>query len=336
MQTEAKATKLDLADSHSHHWGVILAGGDGQRLLPLTRRIAGDDRPKQFCAIMDGATLLRQTRRRVSRMLTPWRTLLALTRTHERFYADEVAGLPSSSLLIQPCNRGTAPAILYSLMRVREMDPGAIVAFFPSDHHFTDDEALASDIAAAFAAAAFRSESVVLLGITPESPEVGYGWIEPGAILTSQLGDRIYQVNRFWEKPSTDLALSLMERGCLWNSFIMVGHVCAFLRLIRHTLPHLVESFECIRPSFGTTAERNALSDLYSEIDATCFSQRVLSAHPYALAVLCGKGLGWSDLGEPSRVFSVLERKGVKTEWNFDSGRGEERSAGAGGGRASS
>jgi mannose-1-phosphate guanylyltransferase len=68
------------SDSHSHRWGLILAGGDGKRLLPLTRRIAGDDRPKQFCAVLGNETLLHQTQRRVSRLLQSRRTLLMLTK----------------------------------------------------------------------------------------------------------------------------------------------------------------------------------------------------------------------------------------------------------------
>src|SRR5713226_4576409 len=71
----------------SHRWGVILAGGDGKRLLPLTRRITGDDRPKQFCALTGGETLLKQTRRRVAQIIPEPQTLLILTRTHERYYA---------------------------------------------------------------------------------------------------------------------------------------------------------------------------------------------------------------------------------------------------------
>ncbi len=110
--------------------GVILAGGDGKRLLPLTRRITGDDRPKQFCSVMGEETLLHQTQRRISTLLSPQRTLLVLTRTHEAFYADQVAGIPRSGMLIQPCNRGTAPAIIYSLLHVREMDHEGVVAFF--------------------------------------------------------------------------------------------------------------------------------------------------------------------------------------------------------------
>src|ERR1019366_7081729 len=128
----------------------------------------------------------------VSRLVESWRTLLVLTRTHEPFYADEVAGIPSSRLLIQPSNRGTTPAILYSLLRLREMDPKGVVAFFPSDHHFSDDEAFICHIDSAYAAADARPEIVVLLGIPPETPEVEYGWIEPGTSLGDPGPNSVY------------------------------------------------------------------------------------------------------------------------------------------------
>ncbi len=108
--------------------------------------------------------------------------MLVLTKTHEAFYEDQVFGVPPSGMLIQPCNRGTAPAIIYSLLHLREMDPDGIVAFFPSDHHFSDDEAFSRHMESAYAAAACLSEQVILLGIPPDSPEVEYGWIEPGSL----------------------------------------------------------------------------------------------------------------------------------------------------------
>lgn len=298
----------------SHRWGVILAGGDGTRLLPLTQRIAGDDRPKQFCSVIGRESLLHQTQSRISRLVQPRQTLFALTRTHERFYADQLAGVPSFRLLVQPCNRGTAPAILYSLMHVRELDPSGVVAYFPSDHYFADEKGFAAHLDVVFAAAAAEPESVVLFGITPDSPEIAYGWIEPGAPLMTELPRPVYRVNAFWEKPSLILASNLMQRSCLWNSFIMVGTVHAFLNLNRQRLPCLCESFESIRRSLFTATEREALHNLYSSIRSTSFSEEVLSFRPDGLAVLCGTNLGWSDLGEPNRVFSVLERKGMKTQ----------------------
>src|SRR6201993_2555615 len=89
--TPWRNTTLRRHRNHGHfeRWGIILAGGDGKRLLPLTRRITGDDRPKQFCALTGGETLLVETRQRVSRVVSDQQTLLVLTQTHESFFEDQ-------------------------------------------------------------------------------------------------------------------------------------------------------------------------------------------------------------------------------------------------------
>jgi mannose-1-phosphate guanylyltransferase len=284
-------------------WGVVLAGGDGKRLLPLTRKISGDDRPKQFCALTGGETLLDQTLRRISPLIAEQRTLLLLTQTHERFYSVHLAGLAEERRLVQPYNHGTAPAIAYSLTHIARLDPGAVVAFFPSDHHFANDGAFADHIECAFAQAEMDSDRVVLLGIQPDAPEESYGWIEPGKCVD---GSPVSEVRRFWEKPSRRVAVQLLRSGCLWNSFIMVGRVGAFLRMIGSTLPGLIRAFE--------SRDGIALDDVYSRIPATNFSDDVLSKRPSDLTVLPACGLGWSDLGEPQRVLSAF---GVPSlDWN--------------------
>ena len=284
----------------SHRWGVVLAGGDGKRLLPLTRRITGDERPKQFCALTGSETLLKQTCRRAGRMVLARQTLLIMTRTHERYYADHVAGVSSTCLLVQPHNHGTAAAIAYGLTRVGQMDPLGIVAFFPSDHHFANEEAFIACVDLAFIQAKSHPGRVILLGIEPEAAEESYGWIEPGSPLAGGSAALVSTVSRFWEKPPRRVASQLMRRGCLWNSFVMVGAVGAFRNLILHTLPELLSCFESKHPVLG---------EIYHKLPPADFSREVLSARPSGLAVIHGRGLGWSDLGDPERALAVLSHK---------------------------
>ena len=301
-------------DLDSHRWGVILASGDGKRLLPLTRRITGDERPKQFCALTGSETLLKQTRRRVGRMVLAPQTLLVMTRAHECYYADNVAGVSSTCLLVQPHNHGTAAAIAYGLTRVGQTDPLGIVAFFPSDHHFANEEAFITYVDWAFIQAKSHPERVILLGIEPEAAEDAYGWIEPGSPLASGSSTLVSEVSRFWEKPPRRVASLLMRRGCLWNSFVMVGTVGAFRNLIQHTLPDLLSCFESMPPMVVSSGEHRVLGEIYHKLPPADFSGQVLSARPSNLAVIRGRGLGWSDLGDPERALSVLNHKGLTSK----------------------
>ena len=298
----------------SNTWAVILAGGDGTRLQSMTRAISGDNRPKQFVPVIGRNTLLDQTRRRVALSIEPDNTLIVVTRKHRRFYKPLANKISPNLLVEQPFNKGTAPAIIYALLRIATKSPHATVALFPSDHFFADDEEFMSHIDVAVSAVQAQPETVMLLGITPTAPETEYGWIEPQPAILSSAEKSITRVRKFWEKPDLSLALSLKERGCLWNSFVMVGSVEALLRMTQSALPETYAAFAAITPKFETTAEHNAALELYSQIQETNFSHEVLAVRPEDLMVMRVGDVGWSDLGEPRRVLATLAHLGVQSQ----------------------
>ena len=295
-------------------WAVILAGGDGTRLQSMTRAITGDNRPKQFVPVIGGSTLLNQTRRRVALSIDPSRTMIVVTEKHRRFYESLADDISPDLLLEQPVNKGTAPAILYALLRIATKSPKAIVALFPSDHFFADVEEFMSHIDVAIDAVEIQPSTVLLLGITPTTPETEYGWIEPQPSILASAQKSITRVRKFWEKPSLNLATSLMGRGCLWNSFVMVGCVDALLKMIRAAMPAMYTAFVAITPAFETPNEHKALAALYSHIEDSNFSHQVLAVRPEDLMVMRVGDVGWSDLGEPNRVLATLARIGVQSE----------------------
>ncbi|HVB79366.1 MAG TPA: sugar phosphate nucleotidyltransferase [Candidatus Binataceae bacterium] len=291
---------------------IILAGGDGKRLAGLTRQITGEAVPKQFCQLIGDTSMVQQTRRRVSLTVDDERIFTTLTRTHERFYSPILGSVASRNLIVQPESRGTAPAILYSLLRLAATNPLARVAIFPSDHFIDDDRKFMRHVEMAFAVTALRPEFTVLLGIAPQWPEPGYGWIEPGAAIG---GTPVFLVRRFWEKPRSEIAGELLGHGCLWNSFVMVGRLSTLLGLFLIALPELYLAFNRIRPVIDTAFEEKTLQRVYADLRSTGFSERVLAEHPVNLAVLPVHGVEWSDLGEPRRVMDTIARTGIRPQW---------------------
>ena len=302
-------------------WGLILAGGDGTRLRPLTRRIVRDERPKQFCPVLSNETLLEQTLRRAALLVAPDRTLAVVVRAHERFYAPLLADLPPRCVVIQPENRGTAPAILYGLLRLITMAPRGPVAIFPSDHYVSNDAAFIAHVDGALQAVIARPDLVVLLGITPDSADGEYGWIEPGDPIMGSSPWDLCRVRQFWEKPFPKMTQTLRARGCLWNSFVMVAYPSAILTVIENAVPALFDAFGSVRSRLATPWEDDTLDRLYSRLPSTDFSKQVLATCPTNLAVLALNGVGWNDLGVPRRVMATLARSGTLPAW----ARPEER-----------
>ncbi len=296
-------------------YAVILAGGEGSRLKSLTRAIAGDERPKQFCSFLNETSLLDETRKRISHSICPGNTLFSLTKSHKRFYQRPLWNVSERQMVVQPENKGTAPAILYSLMRLAQISSDSTVAFFPSDHYFSDEEAFMQTVESAFAAAEMNSASIILLGIEPEKAETSYGWIEPARSLFGDMSRSFTRVSRFWEKPTLRVAERLMRSGCLWNSFVMIGRVETFIGMYRKHLPEMYRIFAAQSTLLDTAEEPAVLDSIYGCMKETNFSSEVLEKSSDELMVMRVKDLGWCDWGEPDRVMGTLNTLGVRMEW---------------------
>lgn len=293
-------------------FAVILAGGDGTRLLEFTRQVTGCESPKQFCPITSEETMLAVTEKRIGLKIRPENTFFSLTAPHERYFSPLLSDVSIRQKIVQPENKGTGPAILYSLLRLEKINPDATVAFFPADHYVSDDSLFMDHVDRAFQEVTKKPSSLVLLGIEPTSPETSYGWIELDEESSDEKLVDIAGVRQFWEKPKQDIASDLMDKGCLWNSFVMVGSVRSLLKMFREQAPRMYRLFSAVSVVIGTAAERISMKTIYSMISKADFSKVVLENVRENLCVLRVRGVSWSDLGEPQRVIQKLAEIGLR------------------------
>lgn len=297
------------------HAAIILAGGDGSRLLSLTRFITGADVPKQFCRLDGRSSLLDLTRRRVSLAFRESETVIVVNQQHRRHYAPAQSVFGETLWLEQAANRGTAPAILHALLRLRQHLPGeAIVTIFPSDHYVADDSVFMRHVAIAERTIQDRPELLVILGIAPTYPEPAYGWIEPAEQIGNSLEEAILRVRSFWEKPPVPIAERLWLSGGCWNSFVFSARIDTLLDLIRSATPALVSAFTPLLdapPSTGSTIA----AAIYQHLPSVGFSEAVMAKAPRQLAVRPVNDVAWSDLGDPHRVRQTVEAAGWNPPW---------------------
>jgi mannose-1-phosphate guanylyltransferase len=285
-----------------HLWGIILAGGEGRRLQPFIRACFGVDRPKQYCALINHHSMLSHTLRRAERLIPRDHLLVIITDPHLCYAREALHGHSPDMLIVQPCNRETGPGILLPLLHIYRRDPEAVVVLFPSDHFIREEGRFMAAVQQAVDFVNRHPVYPVLLGVEPTGPEVEYGWIEPGKVLWHRQDEAIYQVRRFWEKPTRERAADLYLWGYLWNTMVLVARAKVLLELFRELTPALMDAFDPIARDLGSPREAAALRTAYAKLPAVNFSRAILARCPHRLGVLRVQGVYWSDWGDAARI----------------------------------
>lgn len=313
LRCGTEISERDMSDRQL--WGVVLAGGEGVRLRTLSQRICGDHRPKQYLPVLGDRTLLQQTLDRVALGIAPARTVVVTLRSHAPYFGKPGGRPERPHVLVQPADRSTAAGILLPVHWIARRDPGAIAAVFPSDHFISEPATFMVHIEELAAWIEQHPERLVLVGARASRPEVEYGWIEQGRLLDSDPDRRIWEVRRFWEKPSEERARICFEAGCLWNTFVLVGKVATFIRAGHEAVPEVNDRLGRAGVFFGTPEEAWALHQAYTLMPKANFSHAILEPCPPFLAVTEMPRLVWSDLGTPRRVFEILRSVRERPAW---------------------
>lgn len=288
-------------------WALVLAAGEGSRLRSLTTKPCGTAVPKQFCSLKGGRTLLEEALARARAVAAAEHICAIVAEQHRTWWTSLLGDLPQQNAISQPRNRGTAIGILYPLLHILARDPDARLVVLPSDHYVREEPVLQRSMRAALQALVHSDGAPILLGIEPHEADPELGYIIPGAY--DRYGTQ--SILHFVEKPPGNIAGTVIERGGLWNAFIVIARGRALLSLFEQICPAIVRELRnLVTQSAHGLNVAAALSALYERLPQMDFSRDVLQAHSSALRVARVPACGWSDLGTPKRVAETLRRLG--------------------------
>lgn len=296
------------SDQNNRCWGVVLAGGDGNRLKHFIEKLLGYQKPKQYCTIIGTRSMIKHTVDRAQFLIPKAQLFTIVNENHSVYVKEEIGDMPKESIIVQPYNRETSAGILLPVLKINKLNEKSIIAIFPSDHFISDEKRFMVHINDASTFVENNPDKVVMIGTKPERMEPGYGWIELGLPIMNEQNKNIYHVNRFWEKPSLELTNILLGNGCLLNTFVMVGTSKKFIELIKLCVPELLNVFNPMLSAFGTLREKSTLQRIFQNVPILNFSQNVLEKIPDHLCVMEINDVYWDDWGEEERIMQDIER----------------------------
>lgn len=287
---------------------TVLAGGSGTRLWPLSRALY----PKQFLALTGQASMLQETLQRLSGPDAPPELTapIVVTGENSRFLTAEqlrLAGIMPEAIILEPCPRGTAPALTLAALRALDLHDDALLLVLPADHHIADPAQFRRSVTAAAALAA--RGHLLTFGITPTAPETGYGYIERGNALPEAESDfPAFRLRRFVEKPDADTAAAMLSQGgYYWNSGMFLFSAKAWCQELERYNPEILGA--CAQAMASPAADYDFLRP-----EAEAFASSPADSIDYAVMEHTGQGVvmplecGWSDLGSWQTLWQVSER----------------------------
>jgi mannose-1-phosphate guanylyltransferase len=280
-------------------YALILSGGAGTRLWPLSRR----RKPKQFLDLVGDRTMLQDTVDRVSELIPGERIFVVAPPEHRALIHEQLPELSNDHVVIEPYPRGNAAAIGLAMAALQAFDPDAVVAVLPSDHVVGKNRAFRNVLIAATAAA--DAGWLVTLGITPERADTGFGYIEAGDQLDLASPLPVFKVRRFIEKPKPDVAEKLLAAGGhYWNAGMFVWRVSAIIDAYREHLPKTAQALAALGEAIGSPRYESVLAEVWEETDRTTIDYGI-AERAKNMAVVPAD-IGWQDVGSWSRLADIV------------------------------